>query len=257
MITYSRGPLRLAQLWFDESLESKGVDIVTYLQREEPISGGTSLPKHTIIVDLTLETAVLLANIKKDTRYDIRRAETRDGLRYKICREPSAEALSAFCCFYNAFADHKRLHRVSELELSRMRTQRGLQLSTVLDAQGQPLVWHSYGCVRGRARLLQSASHFRLAASSETRNLLARANRYLHWRDMLHFKAEGYHTYDLGGWYCGSSDRELLQINKFKEEFGGRVVLNYNCEVGLTLVGKAALRLRPVLRTLLSKATMR
>jgi lipid II:glycine glycyltransferase (peptidoglycan interpeptide bridge formation enzyme) len=66
-------------------------------------------------------------------------------------------------------------------------------------------------------------------------------NRCLHWNDMRWFKREGIPTYDLGGWYNGIQDEEKLRINKFKEEFGGTIVKNYNCVQGVTLKGKVAL----------------
>lgn len=66
------------------------------------------------------------------------------------------------------------------------------------------------------------------------RNLIGRANRFHHWQDMLRFKQAGIRVYDFGGWYQGTTDTEKLGINRFKAEFGGTVVTNYNCKLLLT-----------------------
>jgi len=48
--------------------------------------------------------------------------------------------------------------------------------------------------------------------------------------------------YDFGGWYSGNTDPEMLNINRFKEEFGGKVVKVYKCWYGISLKGKLCLR---------------
>ena len=75
-----------------------------------------------------------------------------------------------------------------------------------------------------RARLTHSASMFRLEADSAERNRIGRVNRLLHWDDMVRFRDAGVKTYDMGGWYTGRRNQAQLRINTFKEEFGGRVV---------------------------------
>ena len=92
--------------------------------------------------------------------------------------------------------------------------------------------------------LFYSASLFRELDNSAIRNRIGRANRLLHWQDMLHFKAGGISVYDFGGWYAGDSDLERLRINKFKEEFGGQIVKNHICERALTVKAKLFLRAR-------------
>ena len=45
---------------------------------------------------------------------------------------------------------------------------------------------------------------------------------------------------DMGGWYGGHEDQALLHINKFKEDFGGKVVEIYNSMAGISIKGKLA-----------------
>ena len=59
---------------------------------------------------------------------------------------------------------------------------------------------------------------------------MGRANRYLFWHDIIRYKEQGLKLFDFGGWYPGTTDNMRLEINRFKEGFGGRVVREYNCE---------------------------
>jgi len=88
---------------------------------------------------------------------------------------------------------------------------------------------------------LHSASLFREYSDTPTRNLIGRANRNLHWHDLLRYKEAGVPLFDFGGWYDGRDDEEQLRINAFKEEFGGRVVREFHCAVPASLRGRIVL----------------
>jgi hypothetical protein len=47
--------------------------------------------------------------------------------------------------------------------------------------------------------------------------------------------------YDFGGWYPGTQNQALLQINRFKESFGGELVVQYKCDWGVTWKGALGL----------------
>lgn len=248
MILYRKAGLRIAELWFDEEPNGARVDIIRHFQRSAPIAEGRSARFYTILIDLSHEPDLLLAKMKRDTRYDIRRATSKDNLTYQLWTEVSLDLLGQFRLAYDQFAKHTRLHRRIGLRLERLAEVGGLGLSQVRNEQGAPLVWHTYYRAKDRIRLLHSVSLVDNDDSSQ-RSLLGRANRYHHWQDILAFRAQGIEVYDLGGWYGGGSDQKKLSINRFKEEFGGEIVLNYNCQSGITLMGKAAIwlyvRIRP------------
>jgi len=50
----------------------------------------------------------------------------------------------------------------------------------------------------------------------------------LHWLDIIEFKNNGADIYDLCGWYSGTEDKALLNINKFKEQFSQNKVKEYS-----------------------------
>jgi lipid II:glycine glycyltransferase (peptidoglycan interpeptide bridge formation enzyme) len=63
----------------------------------------------------------------------------------------------------------------------------------------------------------------------------------------MRFQSEGEEIYDFGGWYAGKRDQKRLGINRFKEEFGGKIIRNFICESGVTLKGKIFLQVRRLL----------
>ena len=94
--------------------------------------------------------------------------------------------------------------------------------------------------------MLHSASLFRGKAAAD-RAVVGRANRWLHWRDMLEFKRRGLQRYDWGGMFEDESVPEQASINSFKREFGGAATRTYNCTVPLTFWGKADRTVRKLL----------
>lgn len=194
---------------------------------------------HTVVIDLHKEPNQLLEEMNRETRYEIRRALDKDGLNYQIWRTTDADCRREFRCFYDRFSSTRGLAQLNHKKMEKFASVGALVLSVARRHGGEPLVWHAYYEGNGRARLLHSASSSALADNSD-RGLLGRANRYLHWQDISAFQTQGVHTYDFGGWYPGQGDLKKIGINRFKEGFGGRVVVNYNCLNGLTRFGSAA-----------------
>jgi Pyruvate/2-oxoacid:ferredoxin oxidoreductase gamma subunit len=71
-----------------------------------------------------------------------------------------------------------------------------------------------------------SASHFRFLSDDPivNRNFIGRANRFLHFQDMIYFKELGFKIYDLGGYKLNTTRVDLLNVNKFKDGFRGELV---------------------------------
>ena len=91
------------------------------------------------------------------------------------------------------------------------------------------LVMHSY-ILDPEAKIVRldtSASHFRNAEDKEHRALVGRANKFLHYYTMLHFKEQGINTYDFGGYALDTKDPGLKSINRFKDAFKGQLVEEY------------------------------
>ena len=87
------------------------------------------------------------------------------------------------------------------------------------------------------------------AGEGEDRALVGRANRWLHWQDMLRFKRMGMKRYDWGGLFEDESVPERAGLNRFKKDFGGQPVRTYDCTVPVTIKGSIWLPLRNAWRS--------
>lgn len=244
MIVYRRKLIRIAEAWHGEEIdEATRVDIARRFQRDAPAVGAHCREFYTILIDLSRDEHALFRAMSKSCRYKVRRAAARDSLTYE-CTNAAArpDLLASFRSLYDEFARRKRVPVLNPAWLSLMAATGNLHLSRVSDASGQDLVWHTHYLSGGRATLLHSAPTPDAAAAG--RSLTGRANRFQHWQDILSFKRVGANLYDLGGWYSGKTDSQRLGINRFKEEFGGRVVRNYISESALTFKGRLFLRAR-------------
>lgn len=246
MIVYQKHLLRIAEYWNGEEPTLAGVDLVRCFQRTQPLTGMVCREFYTILLDLTRESEQLMAGIKRDSRYEIRRASMQDRLTYECWDGSDKKAFGEFCDYYDEFAIQKGQPKLNRAWLSLLAGKGKVVLSQVRDESGA-LVWHLYHLSQTRATLFYSASVFRKLTSSTERNKIGRANRFHHWQDMQHFKAAQLKVYDFGGWYEGNSDADRLRINQFKEEFGGEIVKNYICERAVTVRAELFLRARRLL----------
>jgi hypothetical protein len=247
MIVYQKKRLRIAEYWNGEEPKLEGVDLVRCFQQRQPRPGMLCREFYTILIDLNLDPRQLLNKIKRDTRYEIRRAGAQDQLTCDFRNGRDENRFRQFCDYYDDFATQVAQPKMNRAWLSLLAGAGALELSQVSDSTSETLVWHAYHRSSSRATLLYSASLFRKFASSTIRNKIGRANRFQHWQDMQRFKSEGVSVYDFGGWYEGDRDQERLRINRFKEEFGGEIVKNYICEMPLTAKAKIFLRVRRLL----------
>jgi hypothetical protein len=247
MIAYQKKFIRIAEYWHSEPATNPSVDLVRFFQQPEPLADSICREFYTISIDLLQHPSALLANMKRTTRYEIRRGEISDGFIYQIRNGNEKPVLDEFADQFDLFAAVKAQPKLNRAWVSMLAMEGLLRISEVRDSNGATLVWHAYHVSRGRATLLHSASILRPDSNAGLRSKVGRANRYHHWRDILHFKERGLATYDFGGWYEKKEDRSRLNINQFKECFGGEIVKTYICEKPLTLKGRVFLRTRRLL----------
>lgn len=245
---YPKHGLRMAEQWLDDPpTRPAGCDVLLLHQYTQAPAGAVSSPFVTLTIDLRQDVDELLQGLNRDTKYKVRRAEGKDQV---VCvQEASADdaLCGRFTSFYNEFALSKGgIDTISEVELAARARAGSLRFSRAVYRE-QTVVWHVHAATRERATLLHSASHFRSQDDNDTRAAIGRANRLLHWNDMLACKADGLAVYDFGGWYAGNEDEALLKINQFKEGFGGVRTEQVNAALALSWRGSIYLRLRQVL----------
>lgn len=242
MLTYRRRFVVRGEEWFDASADQRGVDVHEVMHVSEPLAGYRCVDFYTIEFDLNADEAALFSRVRPEARRQIRRCTESGEVVYERFFPCANEELERFLRAYDDLAAHKGLAAIDR-EVTAAYARAGvLDLSLVRTTDGRELAWHANYRTPRRARQLHSIAFFR--DDKAERQMVGRAHRFHTWRDMLAFKEAGIPVFDLGGWYHGKTDVELLKINAFKEEFGGSVVRRYICERGLTVRGKMYVALR-------------
>lgn len=237
--------LRIRDFWFcpdREKENEKGVDFVQYhdvdWNKFDDVSLISFTNGQTFVNDLLKSVDSLCGEISKNCLYEIKRAK-REG--YNVLVLSGGEIL-----------EQERLLRRVANQHSHMFKQKGLKakdeyptmyaaaqanmltVSVCNTVEGKECVYHAYITGEGRARLLHSISLYRDANNSEERNAIGRANRLLHFEDMVWFKGHGYSMYDWGGYSAG----KLRGIDEFKASFGGRLENRITAVFSTSIIGK-------------------
>jgi hypothetical protein len=245
MIRIEGRAVTYGEVWFDEPIPpAPDVDILKIRLRPMPLERHACTLFLSLLSDLTADEQTLFAGFGGTNRYKIKRAQDRDRLAHCFITTPAAD-LDTFCAFYDAFAQQKGLMTSYRRGLWAACSAGRLILSSA-SRDGLTLVWHAYITDHKMATLLHTASHFR-GLDTDRRALIARANRWLHWRDMLSLKALGHERLCWGGMFEDESKAEQASINNFKREFGGRLERSYDCTVPLTLKGRLCIPLLQLL----------
>lgn len=233
-------------VWFDEQPPANcGVDIVRYHCRATPVRDARRTPFLSIVTDLGVDSEALAARFGKDCRYKIRRADTKDELVTEWITNP-AQRLEEFRAFFDTFASQKG-HEPCDFQWLRAACKSGQLVLSNASRHDEALVWHAY-VVAGKSTWLQYTGSCYRNRENDFRALVGRANRWLHWQDMLRFKALGMTRYDWGGLFQDESAPDRAGINEFKKSFGGQIEQSYECTVPVTLRGRIVLPLRDAWR---------
>jgi len=238
MVEYRTRTKRYLELWFDEIEPDGRFDVVVRHRAPQPSPSGENEEFHSLHIDLTREPDDIFKGFARNTRAQIRKCtESDNGLRYEFDR-PTPELTTEFEAYYNEFARSKGLAPVPHTRLRAYFESDSVLLARALEGT-RTLVWHVNATAQPYVTLMYSASQFR-SGDEEFKKLVGRANRRLHWEELLHFKRAGFRTFDFGGWYAGSTDTARLAINRFKEEFGGAKVLEFSSIENRSLLAKTA-----------------
>lgn len=187
----------------------------------------------------TILEDVLFSNISRSTRYNIKRA-IREQLKFDIGSNLSEKEIEDFSELYNCFARKKKIEPCNTSKLRALNKKGLLFISRIRDHDGQVLCTHASSINGSRAYLLYSCS-IRLFVDPSLRNSVGRANKYLHWMEILYFKQHGFSIYDFSGLSLEKNNTELQKIDYFKHKFGGSEVMEYKCYEAKSLLGKIVL----------------
>lgn len=234
------------------SRKRKGIEIKRVFLANEPIAEGdivryyfafTPIAKvirtgKTIVNDLTRTEEEIFASFSKSCKYKINRA-IREGVKVFIydAAQITNQMIEDFVDFSIEFHKTKNLpfEKREKLidEFKRVRDLGQIELSEARVGE-KIVVYHTHYVDEERAFLKESVSLYRIE-NDIPKNLVAMANRYLHFEEMKYFKNCGKKIYDWGG--AGESE-EVKTITEFKESFGGEKIPVYDSVDCRTLKGK-------------------
>lgn len=215
------------QIWYpkncDNGIYDKYGSLLTYIEKNGRWKGTS----YSNIIDLSQKEEVIFHGIKKNRRYEIKRAKERDSLQVEFIDKVTDDSLNQYIEFYNQFANTKT---GLSLEISKVKAlvkEQKFVIAKVMTGDCVTLVIHGYIVDEQdkMAALFSSSSLFR--SNRDQAALIGRANGFLHFSSMIYFKKKGYRTYDFGGIYLGDENKDLMNISRFKASFGGRII-EYN-----------------------------
>ncbi|RBW71024.1 peptidoglycan bridge formation glycyltransferase FemA/FemB family protein [Bacillus taeanensis] len=255
LIKYRRGLLKITEIFGTElrdyhSVSSTDLIIDTKLLispvqntavKKIDRKNSLNLYNQTLVIDLQKENEVLFKEIHKNTKYKINRAEKRDQLNYYELTSPTNKQIKKFALFFNKFANHKRIPRCIMSKLKALRDKQALVISYITNKEQQVICYHVHILDGQQGFLLYSASLRYSKDHLPERNLIGRANRYLHWKDRLSFKKKGCMWYNFGGICIDENNQETQNINRFKRGFGGTEVHEDKKTYAKSLLGKIVL----------------
>ena len=170
---------------------------------------------YTLHTDLCLTNDEIIKKFSSTIRNEINRSERED------CVFRSCESKENFISVYNDFASQRG---IAGLTMEKLNAINHNLIITSCTINGIIASVHSYliDPDSKRVRLLHSGTQRFLDGID--RNMIARSNKFLHFKDMIKFKEEGFEIYDWGGIAYNTEDKGLQGINKFKESFGGEMI---------------------------------
>jgi hypothetical protein len=214
--------LKYAEVWFPDSGWNKVKSDVVRLHCFTDLQGFRQEQlelQHTRLTDLTQSVEELLDKLSKNALRDIRKS-AREDITVKhfsseaVCGDPGIVGALAEC--YSAMFSDKgmelRLDTAAVLNCARA----GALVIGVAYLCGEPVVYHAL--IDGKDRVICWHSCSKCRCESEQSILVGRANKRLHWEDLLYFKERGCQTYDWGGVFAFDSENG---IDRFKMLFGG------------------------------------
>ena len=244
--TFKRSVFRIREMAFIpySDVFRKECDVVYLHSNDIDLSNAPaksySKLQHTLVNDLLLTEEEMLLKVKKNCKYEIRRAE-KEGAVTCIYQDKQEfiedEIIRKFKKVYNKMFEVKGLAGSfnENLSLEGIEAKQLIVTTNALGDDPQCTVYHAYLVDGTSAVLMYSASPLWEDGDKEKANAIGRLNKHLHWKDMLWFKENGYSRYEWGGI---SNPDEPNGIDRFKAEFGGELVCYVNYLIPCSLLGR-------------------
>lgn len=239
--------IKLVDIYYANS--SQGVDdydVVLYIQNKEPIKGAAEFK--TVILNLEKSNEDIFTGFGKHLRRAIRKMETSEEVEYFIDFEPSDEQMESFIKYFEEFSKTRGIYNCDTNILYKLRDTGCLAIEGAREKEsGDVLVYHTYVFDDTRARMQYSASiTYLFPDDNKKRNMISNVNKMLTFHGIKVFKKKGLKEFDFGGVTLDSSNKEMEGIDRFKMEFGGELVTEYNYYCAKNSKGKMFLSVKTV-----------
>src|ERR1700687_2043717 len=153
MIMYRNKFIRILECWNDEEPGSEDVDLIRRFQQPHPIEGMFCRDFYTILIDLNQDQTGLLARMKRDTRYEIRRSAS-ESFVYEAYNGKDPVVFNEFCDSYDEFAERINQPKLRRSWLFLLAASDSLHFSRVAEEGGPTMIWHGYHRSQSRVTLL-------------------------------------------------------------------------------------------------------
>ena len=221
-IIYKKKFIKINHIWFNTKKinELKKADIIFFHNTSKNVSKNSYLYiQKSLITNLNINNDELFNNISKTAKNEIRRSikDNIKNIEYssKFLKNNS-QILNEFEDCYNKMYKSKGLNVKLNKKLVKQYINANMFLLTVAIYNKKSIVFHSYIIENNKARLLHSCSDFR--NKDNNKNLIGRANKFLHYKDMIMLKSKNIKDYDWGGI---TSFQKPNGIDKFKINLSG------------------------------------
>src|SRR5699024_11477489 len=214
-------------------------DLHAHFQLSHPreITKKNSIHRQTLHLQINLENSEqdLLEDMSKTTRYKIRRAK-RDGFRITYISEPNIDDVKKFAGFYDLFAKAKGIQVCKIEKLIALMNKKRLKIMSVYQEDNIKLA-STATIVSNKTAIGLYAASARFNHPDINSQLISRANRYLHWHELVYFKNKGFHTFDLMGLTTDKNNAGHQKVNSYKRSFGGKEKVVYQSFISQSLLG--------------------
>ena len=214
-------------------------DIVLFYLSPENVSGARIF--HTLRIDLTKPEEEIFSEFDSTTRHQIHQIEKKHDFELRYYDTPDLKILDEFFEYYDEFVREKGIVAGDKNLLLMAQEQNALSISLLADKDGQILCGLASIHEDSIVLMMYGFSYFRKFADSSMRNIISKANRYLHWEMIRHYKKLGYKTLDMGGLGMGQETSDLNTVDRFKMGFGGKIHTLQHFYHARTMKGKIVL----------------
>jgi lipid II:glycine glycyltransferase (peptidoglycan interpeptide bridge formation enzyme) len=231
--------LLIRELYFATNIISSTAnrDIDMYVQCKVPIAD--SKPFYSLKVDLLQDEEAIYNSMSKSFRYELRRAE-KDGIDIEIKRCNKDQDLMPLYSFYNNFAAYRGIEKTNVIKMEAFKNAGNLTIAVARRSHDNLMVAVYFEIHDDyQARSYYGATLPRIENHNIDKQVIGRTSKLMQWKLICHVKNDGAHTYDLGGI---SRDTKLKGVDNFKYGFGGVDSEEYNAIIGVSNLGKLALK---------------